>query len=96
MRESEIERYAKRKFEELNCLFLKWVCPGQSGVPDRILILPNGRTIFVEMKNEKGRLSGLQKKMLYELSIRQNSTKVLSSKEQVNELADSIRNELQI
>lgn len=33
---------------------LKWVCPGWSGVPDRILLLPGGRIIFVELKRPKG------------------------------------------
>ena len=40
---------------------LKWVCPGWSGVPDRILLLPGGRVYFVETKRPKGgRLSALQ------------------------------------
>ena len=33
---------------------LKWVCPGWAGVPDRILLLPGGRVIFVETKRPKG------------------------------------------
>lgn len=33
---------------------LKWVCPGWAGVPDRILLLPGGRIIFVETKRPKG------------------------------------------
>ena len=33
---------------------LKWVCPGWSGVPDRLLLLPGGRIIFVELKRPKG------------------------------------------
>lgn len=35
-----------------NCL--KWVCPGWSGVPDRIILLPGGEVIFVELKRPKG------------------------------------------
>lgn len=33
---------------------LKWVCPGWSGVPDRIILLPGGRVIFAETKRPKG------------------------------------------
>lgn len=33
---------------------LKWVCPGWSGVPDRIILLPDGRVIFAELKRPKG------------------------------------------
>lgn len=28
----------------------KWVSPGNSGVPDRIVLLPEGRLFFVELK----------------------------------------------
>ena len=31
-------------------LCLKWVSPGFTGVPDRIVILPNGKIFFVEVK----------------------------------------------
>lgn len=33
---------------------LKWVCPGWAGVPDRIILLPGGRIMFVETKRPKG------------------------------------------
>lgn len=38
----------------------KWTSPGTDGVPDRIVILPDGRVIFVELKTETGRLSPVQ------------------------------------
>lgn len=41
---------------------LKWVCPSSVGVPDRIVLLPYGQVIFVELKRPKGgRLSPMQK-----------------------------------
>ena len=43
-----------------NCL--KWVCPGWTGVPDRIILLPGGGVLFVETKRPKGgKLSPMQK-----------------------------------
>ena len=40
---------------------LKWVCPGWSGVPDRIILLPGGRIIFAELKRPKGgKIASLQ------------------------------------
>ena len=37
-------------------LCLKWVCPGWSGVPDRIILLPGALVSFVETKRPKGGL----------------------------------------
>ena len=33
---------------------LKWVSPGTTGLPDRIVLLPGARIAFVEMKRPKG------------------------------------------
>ena len=53
--EKEIERKLKILVEgKLGGLCLKWVCPGWSGVPDRILLFPGGRVYFVELKRPKG------------------------------------------
>lgn len=53
--EKEIERKLKVLVEgKLRGLCLKWVCPGWSGVPDRILLLPGGRVQFAELKRPKG------------------------------------------
>ena len=56
MKESYIENYLVRKVKENNGLCLKFVSPGNPGVPDRIVITPDGRTIYVELKTEVGRL----------------------------------------
>ena len=60
--EKDIERKLVETVKRHGGLCLKWVCPGWAGVPDRIVILPGGRVVFVELKRPKGgRLSGLQK-----------------------------------
>lgn len=38
----------------------KWVSPGATGVPDRILFLPDGRIYLVELKRPGGRLHDTQ------------------------------------
>lgn len=38
----------------------KWVSPGVTGVPDRILFLPDGRIYLVELKRPGGRLHDTQ------------------------------------
>ena len=60
--EKEIERKLVDMVKRHGGLCLKWVCPGWSGVPDRIILLPGGRVYFIETKRPKGgRLSAIQK-----------------------------------
>lgn len=61
--EKEIEKKLRRNVERLGGRCLKWVCPGWSGVPDRIILLPEGRIVFAETKRPKGGVvSALQEK----------------------------------
>ena len=60
--EKDIEKKLRKMVESHGGLCLKWVCPGWSGVPDRIIILPGARVIFAETKRPKGgKLSQLQR-----------------------------------
>lgn len=60
--EKDIEKALRDMVKKHGGLCLKWVCPGWSGVPDRIVLLPGGRIVFVELKRPKGgKLSELQK-----------------------------------
>lgn len=60
--ERDIEAKLTRKVRQYGGVCLKWVCPGWAGVPDRIVLLPGGKVVFVELKRPQGgRLSDLQK-----------------------------------
>ena len=49
MLEKEVERYlCKQVKNRLGGMALKFVSPGMSGVPDRIILLPGARVCFVE------------------------------------------------
>ena len=52
--EKDIEKALGRMVGRYGGLCRKWVCPGWAGVPDRIILLPGGRVIFVELKRPKG------------------------------------------
>lgn len=62
--EKDIEKKLRRIVEQRHggrCL--KWVCPGWTGVPDRIILLPRGRIYFAETKRPKGGVvSAMQEK----------------------------------
>ena len=50
MLEEKIEAYLVKRAKELGGVAEKFVSPGRSGVPDRIVMLPGGLLIFVECK----------------------------------------------
>lgn len=50
MLESRVENYLKNKVEKLGGKAFKWAPIGVTGVPDRMVLLPGGRIIFVELK----------------------------------------------
>lgn len=61
MREKDIEKILVNGVKDAGGRAYKWVSPGNNGVPDRIVILPEGRIVFVELKTESGTLSSLQR-----------------------------------
>lgn len=60
MLEKDIERVLVAGVRKLGGRAYKWVSPGNDGVPDRIVILPGMRPVFVELKSDTGKLSTLQ------------------------------------
>lgn len=67
MREREIEKILGQEIKKLGGRAYKWVSPGNDGVPDRIIILPGVRPIFVELKSDNGRPSTLQEVQIKKL-----------------------------
>lgn len=50
MLEKDIEKKLIQPIRELGGLYLKFESPGFTGVPDRLILLPGGRVVFVELK----------------------------------------------
>lgn len=50
MREREIEAYLRERVRALGGKAYKFLSPGNDGVPDRLVCLPGGRVVFVELK----------------------------------------------
>ena len=61
VREKDIEKILVDGVKGTGGRAYKWVSPGNNGVPDRIVFLPGGRIIFVELKTDTGTLSSLQR-----------------------------------
>jgi G:T-mismatch repair DNA endonuclease (very short patch repair protein) len=56
--EATIERELKKRVNEAGGLCLKLI--GYRGIPDRMVLLPTGKVIFVEVKQAKGKIAPAQ------------------------------------
>lgn len=83
MKESAIEAKLVRMVRDLGGLCYKFVSPGNPGVPDRLILLPGGRVVFVELKTEIGRLANIQKWQIGEMRERGADVRVLMGLDQV-------------
>ena len=77
MLEKEIEKKLGGRLKALGCLYLKFASPATRGVPDRIVICPDGHVTFVELKREDGALSPQQEAMLRALRQRGQDARVI-------------------
>lgn len=64
MLEKDIERKFGEMIKKHGGICYKWTSPGNRGVPDRIVLLPDGVTYFVELKKPGGVVSKLQRKQM--------------------------------
>jgi len=62
MREKQIEMALVYRVKELGGLCEKFVSPGRRSVPDRLVTLPGGRIIFVELKATGNKPTGAQQR----------------------------------
>lgn len=67
MLESQIERYFCKKVKELGGLAVKLSPAGTAGMPDRLVLLPGGKALFVEFKAPGQKPRPLQKRRAEEL-----------------------------
>lgn len=91
MKEKTLERMLVYAVRNMGGFALKFVSPGLAGVPDRLVLLPDGKMAFVEMKapGQKPRpLQQLRHGQLRELGFR---VYVINRKEQIGGVLDEIR-----
>lgn len=86
--EKHIESYLMKCSREIGGECWKWT--GTLGVPDRIILLPGGRVIFVEVKQRSGRLSKMQIHIHEKMRKLGMDVRVVWSKEDVDELIREI------
>ncbi|MBU5594900.1 VRR-NUC domain-containing protein [Amphibacillus sp. MSJ-3] len=90
MKEQKIEKYLKDKIEHLGGHALKFNS-GVRGVPDRIVLLPGGKVIFVELKAPGKKPRPLQEKRLRDLNELGFHAIVIDSKSKVDDFINEVR-----
>lgn len=94
MVEARVEKYLRDEVKKIGGLAYKFVSPGNSGVPDRIIFLPGGRLYLVELKRPgRTKLDSLQRAQQIRLENRGFECKVINSKAAVDEFIRSVSNE---
>ena len=89
--EKTIEKYLGKKIKELGGLYYKFVSPGNIGVPDRIIFLPAGKIIFVELKTETGVLTNLQKCQIEKLKKLGVDVRVVKGKKEAADFIEEMK-----
>lgn len=90
MRESTLEKLFIKEVKKHRGVALKFVSPGMSGVPDRIVLLQNGIIAFVELKSPGKKLRPLQIKRKIQLESLGFKVYCIDSKEQIGGILDAI------
>ena len=88
MREKVIEQKLASEVKKRGGICPKWVSPSFSGVPDRLVFLPNGKFGLVEVKalgEEPRKLQVLRHKLFQRLGFKVH---VLDRVEKIGELLD--------
>lgn len=86
MRERDIEVYFRDGVRAAGGAAYKWTSPGNSGVPDRIVIIPGGKVVFVELKAPGGKPTKLQLVQHKRLRTLGCDVRVIDSKESADAL----------
>ena len=68
MKEKTIEGYLRDRVRAAGGRAYKFVSPGNNGVPDRLMVMPGGRIVFVELKSPGRKSTELQKAKQAELA----------------------------
>ena len=91
MREKTIEQKLVKAVKAVGGIALKLTCPGWGGVPDRLILLPDTRLTFVEVKAPGETLRPLQVKRKRQLEALGFSVYCIDHPDQIGGVLDEIR-----
>lgn len=93
-RERAIEARLVEEAEKLGLLCVKFDPGNMAGMPDRLLVLPGARVIWVEIKADRGVLSDLQMLRHVQLQAMGHEVAILRGPAQVREFIADLKQRL--
>lgn len=90
MNEKLIERKLRESVKKLGGIALKFSSSYHRGMPDRIVLMPEGRIAFAELKTTGKKPTELQKKAIAELQAMGFKAEVIDSQEVLNKFLEEI------
>lgn len=94
MRERDIEKRLVREIRRMGGEAYKWTSPGNDGVPDRIVMLPGGKLIFVELKADDGTLRPVQRVQIGRIRKLGQRAEVVRGTKGLEDFLERIRDEI--
>lgn len=88
--EKRVEQILTKRVKDRGGMALKFVSPNLSGVPDRIILLPQGKIAFAELKATGRKMRSLQIKRKRQLEALGFSVYCIDGIEQIGGVLDEI------
>ena len=92
MREKDIEQYLRNQVKAQGGIAYKFTSPGNAGVPDRLVLLPGPRVVFVELKAPGRKSTALQEAQQRRIATLGFRVVVIDSKQDVDKLIAEVGN----
>ena len=58
--EKKIDVRLRKEFTQMGCQYVKLNPSQNNGIPDRMVLMPNGKTLFIELKSINGKPRPMQ------------------------------------
>lgn len=86
--EKIIEEKLRDRVKAIGGRAMKFVSPGNSGVPDRIVVLPGGHIHFIELKRPGGKTTPLQDLQILKLKKLGCSVRIISGTDEIDDFIE--------
>ena len=92
--EKFLEKKLREEIKKIGGLAIKFTSPYFTGMPDRLVLMPNGNLWFVEVKSTGKKLRGIQQAQALRLQELGFKTRVIDSDESLGSFMREDRHEL--